>query len=81
MRSERKEKKIQKINFVFGLSIFAILGYAIFYLITNQGKYPPWLKGFSNLNDAFTSALFLFSFIFAFFIYLANQKLLPSKNI
>ena len=76
-----KEKHKRRIHLLLGLSIFATLGYFIFYLIRKQGDYPPWLQGFCNLNDAFTSALFIFGFVFAFFIYLVNQQLFPSKNI
>ena len=60
MNKKQKEKHKQKIHLIFGLSIFTILGYMIFYLIISQGDYPPWLHGFANLNDTFTSALFLF---------------------
>ena len=68
------------IRLIFGLSIFSFLGYIIYYIIAKNAKYPELLKGFFNLNDAFTSALFLFGFIFSLFIYLVNQEVIPIKN-
>ena len=78
MNNKQKEKQ----NLIVGLSIFiffgAIIGYIIF---TDTKDYIDRFQSFCNLNDAFTSALFLFGFAFAFVIYLANQKVLPPKNI
>ena len=69
---------------LFGLSIFSALGYLIYYIIFVEDKekqYQEIFQSFCTLNDAFTSALVLFGFAFALFIYLVNQKVLPSKNI
>jgi len=73
---------MRRIRLLFGLSLFSALGYAIYYIIFTKNKdYPELLKSFCTLNDTFTSALFLFGFVFALFIYLVNQKVIPPKNM
>ena len=71
-------------HLLFGLSIFSTLGYLIYYIIfvdDKEKQYQEIFQRFCTLNDAFTSSLVLFGFLFALFIYLVNQKVLPSKNI
>ena len=78
MNKKQKEKQ----NFLVGLGIFIFFGAIIYYIIfTDTEEYIDIFKSFCNLNDAFTSALVFLGFIFAFIIYLANQKKLPSKDI
>jgi len=63
---------------IIGFTIFIVLAVMIWYIITKSCE--STFQGFSTINDFFTSILFLFGFIFAFFIYLINQKIIPTQN-
>ncbi len=66
---------------IIGFGIFALFGAIVLYLLM-EDKYPFLIKNLCSINDFFTSILLLFGFLFSFFIYLSNQKIIiPPKNM
>ena len=63
---------------IIGLTIFIGLAYLIWFIIAKSCN--TVFEGFTIINDFFTSFLFLLGFIFAFFIYLINQKFISVQN-
>ena len=87
----KQKVKTHYIGFIIFTGIFLFIVYIIFfscnihysYVDSNssfQQSSQNIINGLSNLNDFFTSLLLLFSFFFAFFIYLANQGLITNET-